>query len=71
MISGSWRDMTLYHLHCPKCGEEFDFNYNSLVGISKLGIVVRYGPHDFSVKCPNCRKRGRYSVTEDDIAEQE
>lgn len=62
--------MTLYHLHCANCGEEFNFDYNSLVSFSKLGIVFRYGPHDFSVKCPKCRKRGRYSVTDDDLAER-
>lgn len=62
--------MTLYHLVCPKCSNEFNFNYNPLIGISKLGIVVRYGMNDFSVKCPSCRGRSRYSVGEEDIAEQ-
>ncbi|MEM0156404.1 MAG: hypothetical protein QW597_07400 [Thermoplasmataceae archaeon] len=58
--------MVMYHLKCPLCGHEFDFDYNSMVGISRLGIVMRYGPYSFSVKCPACRKRSRYNVTEED-----
>jgi endogenous inhibitor of DNA gyrase (YacG/DUF329 family) len=58
--------MTMYHLKCPNCGNEFDFDYNQLIGISKLGIVFRYGAHDFSVKCPACRKRQRFHVSDED-----
>jgi predicted RNA-binding Zn-ribbon protein involved in translation (DUF1610 family) len=58
--------MTMYHLKCPNCGFEFDFDYNQFVSISKLGIVMRYGAHDFSVKCPNCRKRQRFHVEDAD-----
>jgi endogenous inhibitor of DNA gyrase (YacG/DUF329 family) len=58
--------MTLYHLKCPNCQHEFDFDYNQFVSISKLGIVMRYGPHMFSVKCPNCRKRERFHVGDED-----
>ena len=61
--------MTMYHLKCPNCGHDFDFNYNQFVGISKLGIVMRYGPNSFSVKCPFCRKRERYEVSDVDLAE--
>jgi phage terminase large subunit GpA-like protein len=56
----------MYHLKCPNCGEEFDFDYNEFNSFSKLGLVFRYGPYSFSVKCPNCRKRSRYHVTEAD-----
>ena len=61
--------MTIYHLTCPKCDTEFDFNYNQLMSISKHGIVFRFGPYSFSVKCPNCRKRSRYHVSDEDRVE--
>lgn len=63
VVSGK---MTLYHLKCPNCGEEFDFDYSEINSFSKLGLVFRYGPNAFSVKCPKCRKRSRYHVTEAD-----
>ena len=60
---------TEYHLKCPKCGHEFDFNYsqwNSSSDPDVPGISYRYGPHMFSISCPSCRKRSRYHVSAKD-----
>ncbi len=59
----------MYHLTCPKCGHEFDFNYdqwNSLSDPSVPGLVWREGGHSFAIKCPSCRKRSHYKVSEAD-----
>ena len=55
----------LYHLTCPRCSNEFDFEYsewNSLSDTKDFGIVFREAPHAFSIKCPACRKRSHYHV---------
>ncbi|MEM0161372.1 MAG: hypothetical protein QW258_04335 [Thermoplasmata archaeon] len=62
-----------YHLKCPNCGNEFDFNYNEFSSLSDPnipGLVFRYGPHSFSIKCPQCHKRNRYSVTDEDLVKE-
>ncbi|MEJ2252449.1 MAG: hypothetical protein P8Y70_20750 [Candidatus Lokiarchaeota archaeon] len=61
--------MAIYHLTCPRCGNEFDFDYNQFSSLTKFGLVIRYGAHSFSVKCPSCRKRARYHVTDNDRVE--
>jgi endogenous inhibitor of DNA gyrase (YacG/DUF329 family) len=72
-LQSRWRRLashpfsTEYHLKCPKCGHEFDFDYsqwNSSSDPDVPGISYRYGPHRFSINCPSCHKRSRYHVSE-------
>ncbi|WMT49871.1 MAG: hypothetical protein RE472_02620 [Thermoplasmatales archaeon] len=44
--------------------------WNSLSDTS-LGLIFRWGPYSFSVKCPQCHKRERYHVTPEDAISQE
>ncbi len=63
----------LYHVKCPNCGNEFNVNYSEWNSLSdpSLGLIFRWGPHSFSVKCPQCHKRERYHVTPADAVTQE
>lgn len=61
---------TEYHLKCPKCGHEFNLNYdqwNSLSDPDVPGLIWREGVHAFAVKCPSCRKRSHYHVSDEDM----
>ncbi|MHB1439819.1 MAG: hypothetical protein ACYCSO_02135 [Cuniculiplasma sp.] len=60
---------TKYRVKCPNCGNEFDVNYSIFNAFSdpNLGMIFRWGPHSFSVKCPQCFIRKRYHVTYDDV----
>lgn len=59
--------MAKYHIICPQCGDEFDYNYNYLASISHFGFVMRYGAQSFSVKCPECRKRAGYNAKDKEV----
>ncbi|MCL4323842.1 MAG: hypothetical protein M1498_05290 [Candidatus Thermoplasmatota archaeon] len=63
----------LYHVNCPNCGNEFNVNYSELNSFSDppLGIIFRWGPFSFSVKCPECHKRERFHVTPDDAVKDQ
>lgn len=60
--------MTEYHLKCPECGHEFDFNYSQWNSLSDphIGISYRWGRYEFEVKCPSCHERSYYHVSEKD-----
>jgi Fe2+ or Zn2+ uptake regulation protein len=57
-----------YHLKCPKCGHEFDLNYDPLNSLSdpEAGIIIREGTYRFAAKCPECKKRSHYHMSEDE-----
>lgn len=61
--------MPAYHLVCPNCGSEFDFDFDPILKspmVYNHGMVFYYGLHTFSVKCGQCKKRNRYHVNEED-----
>lgn len=56
-----------YHLKCPKCENEFDLLYdqlNSLPDPDAPGLIWREGAHRFAVKCPSCRQRSHYHLSD-------
>lgn len=56
-----------YHLKCPECGHEFDLYYDQLNSLfdPEAGIIFREGGNRFAVKCPQCRKRSHYHMSDD------
>lgn len=56
-----------YHLKCPKCGHEFDISYDPLNSFSDpdAGIIIREGTHRFAAKCPSCRRRSHYHMSDE------
>lgn len=57
-----------FHLKCPKCVNEFDFEYDQLNSFSDPnvpGITWREGTHRFAVKCHSCGKRFHYHMGDD------
>ncbi|KQB35355.1 MULTISPECIES: CpXC domain-containing protein [Acidiplasma] len=56
-----------YHLKCPKCGHEFNINYDPWVSFPDpdLGIIIREGKHRFAVRCPACHKTSHYHMSDD------
>lgn len=56
------------NLKCPKYGHDFKLSYSQFDSFSDPsvpGLIWREGAHRFAVKCPSCRKRSHYHMTDD------